>query len=57
MGVLGEGVTYLDRLGSLGELLKEFVVNSRLNVDATASGAGLALVPATQTLRLIPMEK
>lgn len=49
VGILGEGVTDPDRLGPLGELFEEFVVNPRLDEDATASAATLAVVPATQT--------
>jgi len=46
MGVLGEGVTDINRLDLLSEFGKEFVVDSRLDKDTSASAASLALVPA-----------
>ena len=48
IGALGEGITDLDQLDPLGELGKEFVVDSRLNKDTGASTASLAVVPATR---------
>ena len=48
MGFLGEGVADFDRLGSFGELFKEFVIDSRLNEDTTTSATALALIPAEQ---------
>ena len=41
-----EGVTDLDRLGLLGELGEEFVVDASLDEDTSTSATGLAVVPA-----------
>ena len=43
---LDEGIANFDGLDFLGELGKELVVNSGLDIDATTSAAGLAVVPA-----------
>ena len=45
---LDEGIANLDGLDLLGELSKELVVNSGLDIDATTSATGLAVVPAKQ---------
>ena len=41
-----KGIANLDGLDRLGELCKELVINSGLDIDTTTSAAGLAVVPA-----------